>query len=44
MKLVERINSQTGKPYKVLLVARSELVAQPLWFHKKPDADIYRLW
>ena len=35
MELVERINSQTGKPYKVLFVDRSELVEQPLWFHKK---------
>ena len=35
MELVERINSQTGKPYKVLFVDRSELIEQPLWFHKK---------
>lgn len=35
MELVERINSQTGKPYKVLIVDRSELIEQPLWFHKK---------
>ena len=35
MELIERVNSQTGKPYKVLFVDRSELVEQPLWFHKK---------
>ena len=33
MELVERINSQTGKPYKVLLVDRAELIMNPLWFH-----------
>lgn len=35
MELIERLNSQTGKPYKVLLVDRAELVEKPLWFHKK---------
>ena len=33
MELVERINSQTGKPYKVLFIDRSELIMNPLWFH-----------
>lgn len=35
MELIERINSQTGKPYKVLLVDRLELITKPLWFHLK---------
>ena len=34
MELVERKNSQTGKPYKVLQVDRSELIEKPLYCHK----------
>ena len=34
MELVRRLNSQTGKLYKVLQVDRSELIEKPLYCHK----------